>query len=323
MKRIDATIRPFTVRSGDGTLLQAFEVGQGEHRLLLSPGMGTPLLCWKYLFETLEKDYRVVTWDPRGCYGSEIPADSERIDVSDHVADGRAVLGSLGWEDERFALAGWSMGVEISLELRALYPKQAVALLLINGAFEHVLSTVTLLPFGPASEWLFDSMLALGYRYGSLTNTLVRGLLSSDLIVEFLSHAGVVAANGDFFGEVLRDFRELDFGFYSKMIRHLNRHSARALTSGVDVPTLITAGGMDKMTPLATAHELQDLIAGSELFVVDEGTHYTTIEFPDAINAEIARFLATFDWRGKLAPGRGPSRVRRMAGGGRGRQALH
>ncbi len=293
---IQAPVRRFTVTSADGTSIQAYEAGSGARRVLLPPGMGTPLLCWKYLFEALADDYRIVTWDPRGCYGSEIPLDPERIDVIDHVADGKAVLEALAWDEGPFALAGWSMGVEISLELRSRYADQVIGLVLINGAFEHVLSTVTLLPLGAASEWLMDGLLGVGYRIGPLANTLGRGFLSQDLVIGLLSRIGVVADNGAFFGEVLRDFKELDFGFYSKMIRHLNRHSARHLTAAVDVPTLITAGGADKMTPVSTARELQGLIPGSELFVVDKGTHYTTIEYPDTINPRIASFLGTLSW---------------------------
>lgn len=48
---------------------------------------------------------------------------------------------------------------------------------------------------------------------------------------------------------------------------------------------------MNKMTPLATARELHGLIPGSDLFVVPQGTHYTTLEYPEIVNLKIEDFL--------------------------------
>jgi len=287
MGPIDAPLTGYTLRSGDGTLLQVWQAGRGPHRILLSPGMGTPLLCWKYLFEAFADTCTIVTWDPRGCYGSAKPSDPTRIEVADHVADGEAVLAHLGW-DGPFVLAGWSMGVELSLELYTAHKRDVAGLILINGAFEHVLQTVTLLPH---ADQIVDRLLGLGQLLGPLASRIARAVLGQDWSVDLLLKTGIVTANERFFGDVLRDFRGLDFGFYCGMIRALNRHSARALCPGVDVPTLITAGTLDKMTPLATARELQTLIRDSELFVVPNGTHYTTLEYPEIVNLKIESFL--------------------------------
>jgi pimeloyl-ACP methyl ester carboxylesterase len=288
MATIDAPMTPFTVTSADGTSIQAWRAGTGPHRVLLSPGMGTPVLCWKYLFEHFADQVTFVTWDPRGCYGSAKPSDPSRIEVADHVADGEAVLASIGWAGGPYVCAGWSMGVELSLELYARHRDDVTGLVLINGAFEHVLKTVTLFP---GAERLVDRLLGLGVVLGPYTSPVVRTLLGQEWSIQALLKLGIVSDNEPFFGEVLKEFRQLDFGFYSGMIRALNHHSARALAPTVKVPTLITAGTSDKMTPLATARELRWLIPDAELFVVPNGTHYTTLEYPEIVNLKLDDFF--------------------------------
>jgi len=290
MASIDAPMTPFTVTSADGTRLQAWRAGTGPHHVLLSPGMGTPVLCWKYLFEHFTSQVTFVTWDPRGCYGSDKPADPAHIEVAHHVEDGEAVLSQVGWRGTPYVCAGWSMGVELSLELYTRHRDDVAGLVLINGAFEHVLKTVTLFP---GADRVVDRLLGLGQVLGPYTSPVVRTLLGQDWSIQALLHLGIVADNEPFFGEVLKEFRQLDFGFYSGMIRALNHHSARALAPTVQVPTLITAGTGDKMTPLATARELRWLIPGSELFVVPNGTHYTTLEYPEIVNLKLEQFFRT------------------------------
>lgn len=290
MVTIDAPMKPFHVTSADGTRLRAFQAGSGPHHVLLSPGMGTPVLCWKYLFEAFAKQVTFVTWDPRGCYGSDKPAEPTNIEVAHHVDDGEAVLAAMGWGGSPYVCAGWSMGVELSLELYARHRADVKGLVLINGAFEHVLKTVALFP---GADRIVDRLLGLGVALGPYASPVVSTLLSQEWTIKALLNLGIVADNEPFFGEVLKEFRQLDFGFYSGMIRALNHHSARALAPTVTVPTLITAGSGDKMTPLATARELRWLIPGAELFVIPSGTHYTTLEYPEIVNLKLEQFFRT------------------------------
>jgi len=86
-------------------------------------------------------------------------------------------------------------------------------------------------------------------------------------------------------------FRDLDFGTYFKMMVLTNEHTAVPYLPEVDVPTLITAGTKDKMTPLKTAHLIVDTIPNAELFIVPNGTHYTIVEYPEIINLRLERFF--------------------------------
>jgi pimeloyl-ACP methyl ester carboxylesterase len=60
----------------------------------------------------------------------------------------------------------------------------------------------------------------------------------------------------------------------------------------IDVPVSIVTGDKDLMTPPATAEHMHRAIAGSRMVVIEGGTHYTPVEYPDIIVDELERFLA-------------------------------
>ena len=78
---------------------------------------------------------------------------------------------------------------------------------------------------------------------------------------------------------------------YFTMTRYLHDHSAAAYLGEVRVPTLITTGTRDLLTPPDVAERMHRAIARSELVVVPRATHYIVAEFPDVLNDRIARFL--------------------------------
>ena len=58
------------------------------------------------------------------------------------------------------------------------------------------------------------------------------------------------------------------------------------------MPTLILVGEEDVATPPEKSKKLQSQIAGSKLVIIPRSGHSSTIEEPDAVNAEINEFLA-------------------------------
>ena len=107
-----------------------------------------------------------------------------------------------------------------------------------------------------------------------------------------LHKAGVLAENPEFFEEVLTHFSKVDWGRYFTMTRHLHAHSAAAYLGNVRVPTLITSGTRDRLTPPRTAQRMHRKIQGSELFVIPRATHYVVAEFPTLLTDRIAQFFA-------------------------------
>jgi pimeloyl-ACP methyl ester carboxylesterase len=292
MDKINAPIKQIRVTSGDGTDICAYICGSGKNRWLLPPGLGTPVMAWKYLFEYFKDHMTIVTWEPRGCYNSEAPDDLDRMYIDDHVADGLALIKHLGWDQgSRFVTGGWSMGVEIGLELYDRLPERIKALTLINGTFEYVLKTAFQVPFIPFVDVFLKNMLKGVSATSFLFSPASHYLLGKRWTIWLLQNLGLVAENKEFFGEVVQTFRDLDFGVYFPMMLKLNEHSANRILNQVRVPTLITAGTKDKMTPLYVSEYMHAKINESELFIIPNGTHYATLEYPEIVNLKLEQFF--------------------------------
>jgi pimeloyl-ACP methyl ester carboxylesterase len=61
----------------------------------------------------------------------------------------------------------------------------------------------------------------------------------------------------------------------------------------LDLPTLIVVGEHDQFTPVADAELIHREIRGSQLVVLEEAGHITSMEQPERFNAALAEFLRT------------------------------
>jgi pimeloyl-ACP methyl ester carboxylesterase len=283
---IDAPTRKGTAISRDGTRIAYHVIGDGPRVWLMPPAMGAPLVSMKPLIQQFSRDYTIVSWDNRGFYGSGDPPHAEAMRVEDHLDDMEAVVAAE--QLERFVLGGWSMAVQLSLEYTHRHPDRVRALVLINGPYERALSSVARVP---GSEALLVAALRAAASAGRVLNPLSRRYLGAGGAGKLLLRAGVIAANPTFVDEILKDFSQLDWGRYFTMTRLLHDHSAAAYLPKIRVPTLITTGTHDLVTPPPVAERLHAAIAGSELYVVPRATHYVVAEFPQLLGARIAEFL--------------------------------
>lgn len=287
---IEAPIVERVVRSRDGTRLACYRIGRGPKTWLMPPAMGAPLVSMKHILERFADELTIVTWDMRGFYRSGPPPLEEAYGVEAHLADLEAVVEAEGLDD--FVLGGWSMAVQLSLAYQHLHPERVRALVLIHGPYEHVLASTRL---GPGA--LLTPMLAVGRTAAPLVTRMNRRLFSLPGLAGALHRAGLLARNPELFTEVLAEFSTIDWGRYLKVVEGLHGHSVAAHLDDVRVPTLITAGTHDLLTPVPVAERLHRAIAGSELFVVPGGTHYTVTEFPELLCDRIAQFLAPVETR--------------------------
>jgi pimeloyl-ACP methyl ester carboxylesterase len=288
---IDAPLVEKRAISADGTKLAYFVVGRGDRLWVMPPAMGAPVVSMKYILERFAHAFTIVTWDQRGFYRSDPPHDPHAMTMSDHLADMRAVLAAEG-APRRFVLGGWSMAVQLSLEYYHHHPDDVRALVLINGPYERALSGVFPLPGG---ETLSLMAARVGARARGVLNPLLRNVLGARGLSKVLHRTGVIAENPEFFEHVLAEFSRVDWGRYLTMTRHMHEHSAKSYLDEVRVPTLITTGTRDILTPVRTAERMHEAIRGSELFVIPRATHYVVAEFPELLSDRIARFLAAHE----------------------------
>jgi pimeloyl-ACP methyl ester carboxylesterase len=71
----------------------------------------------------------------------------------------------------------------------------------------------------------------------------------------------------------------------------MTRPDSTSLLSSIHCPTLIVVGEEDTLTPPSMSRDLQRGIPGSELAVLRKSGHLSSLEQPEAFNAELARFL--------------------------------
>lgn len=113
----------------NGETMAYREVGRGEKTLLLIHGNMSSSIHWDVLIEQLEESFRICAIDLRGfgdsTYNSPINS------IKDFADDVKAFLTLKNIT--RFAVAGWSTGGGVALELAADLPEQVTHVILLES----------------------------------------------------------------------------------------------------------------------------------------------------------------------------------------------
>jgi pimeloyl-ACP methyl ester carboxylesterase len=278
-------VREGFATSADGTRIKYSVVGRGRRTWISTPAMGAPFVAMSRLYELLEDTLTIVTWDPRGFFGSSPLAREGAIGVEDHLADLDAVRRAVGVE--RYLSGGWSMGVPVSLEHARTAGGGLEGLILIAGPHERALAPV--IPFARA-EGAVLAALDGARALRRPMNLASRVLGGAPGLGKALRAVGLVADNEAFFQQIVREFRHVDWGLYLATARALHDYRATHLGE-LAVPTLVVAGERDRLTPVVAAEAQTRAIPGAELFVVPRATHYLVSEYPSIVAQRIERFV--------------------------------
>lgn len=289
MHRFEAPLEPRTLTAHDGTRVAYYVVGRGPRTMLVPPGVGTPLITWQYIADHLQDRYTMYIADPRGMHGSGMPSEIAGLGVVPHARDLEAIVEAEGLEDA--VVLGWSMGVQIGLEFQHRNPHRVRAMVLINGACEHVLETAFDAPGGRRTmRAIARGMVALGPALSVGVRALMR--VGKPATMQRL---GLVTRNVEGFGRMFWDLTDVDWPAYVRTMLVYDEHSAVDYLPQVGVPVLVTAGGRDTMTPVAIARRMCAQLPQAELVVFVDGTHYTHTEFFEQMNRALDDFLGRVD----------------------------
>lgn len=280
----------FTV-APDGVRL-FFEVTgcpQPAPTLVLCDGLSCDGYIWKYLQWALSERYRVIHFHYRGHGQSSLPPDLSRLKLSDFSRDALCVLDAC--ETESAVFIGHSMGVQVSLEAFNQSPARVAALVLICGSFGTPLRTFrgsdrleTLLPFIRAGV----------SRMPSVVGSVLRAILPTEmsfLLAQQFELDGRLIRREDFF-PYLEGVARMDPRMFVATLAAAGQHSAQDILRRIAVPTLIVAGRRDSFTPAHLSVTMSSQIPGSQLHVVEQGSHSAPIERPLEVAEVIGRFLA-------------------------------
>lgn len=273
--------------------------------VLLANGLGGTAEAFIPLIERLP-GFRFVSWDYRGLYRSGRPLRGyAALSIADHAKDALALLDHLDRQGhldrngpvgpltpERVHALGWSMGVQVVLEMARHDPRRAKTLVLMGGVAGRPYRTLANTSF---SERVVPGLLRRFQRKDAFVAKMVRLAADTEALVPLLIRLGLCHHDLDreVFRTIARSFKELDMHLYLELLSRLGEHDATDLLEHIEQPTLVVVGSADLLTPLAAAEAIARGIRRSELAVIPGGSHYAAVEMPDLI----ARRLRTF-WSG-------------------------
>ncbi|HEY0250717.1 MAG TPA: alpha/beta hydrolase [Kofleriaceae bacterium] len=275
-----------SVIARDGTRLGYQVRGEGP-AVVLANGLGGQYIAFKYLIEALG-GYKMICWDYRGLYSSGAAKDPRANTIAHQVDDLMVILENEGVGD--FAMAGWSMGVQVGFETIKRHRDRVKGMLAINGTYGKPFRTVM---GSRIIGRVIPTLLKIIKAQSSLAGRATRIVTGSEAVFNAMKRFGMVADTVDMeiFRETAGAFQQLDWKIYSDLLARLDEHDAEDVLSTVDVPvTIITADG-DLMTPPATSEHMHRLVRGSRLVMIEGGTHYTPVEFPKILVEELGRWL--------------------------------
>jgi len=253
--------------------------------LFLINGLGGNLVAWRFVIERFKHRFRIVSYDYRGMYASSTPPGKD-FSMTAHTRDALAVLDH--FDVDSAVIMGWSMGVQILLEVYDSAPEKAAALVLANGAYGKPLDKA--MPrLKPLARLTMD-LLALS---APLLRPLAKPVLATPAPLKLAKAVGVVSSFLDeqVFLDLARDYAQLDFTNYRDCVEALVEHDAEHVLDHISVPTLILGGGRDLFTPKSFAEEMARRIKGAELHIIEDASHYCAVEYPEIIVIRMRKFF--------------------------------
>ena len=280
------------IASFDGTAIAALkEPGSDGMPLLIANAVGIDLAVWRPALEGIAPPRPLVTWDLRGLHESGPPA-SERRDASAHAQDGIAVLDHFGVE--RFALAGWSSGARIAVQIAHECPERVAALVLVCGGAGHGigralrhLEVTSLLP----------SVVGVAKHFSSVLGGALRTVTARPELAGLVRQSGLIGPTADVprLVEMVKGMASLDTRELLASYEAVAGDAAPQLLASIQAPTLVIAGGRDQFAPVRVMTDVARAVPGAELQIYDDATHYLPIEFPERLSHDLRRWLTESD----------------------------
>lgn len=259
------------VRLGD---IQLFYEASGEGEpILLIPGFAAGRWLWFQQVESLARNFRVITFDPRGISHSDKPEGPQTISlIADDIA---ALLDAL--DIQSCHIIGASFGGFVAQEFALKYPSRIRKLILCCTSFggpNHIL---------PAPE----TLLAFASTKGLNTEERMRQNLLLAFTPEFVRTR---SAEIDTVIR-LRAANEVPEHIYLSQLQAAAGFNAEDRLANITCPTLVLSGDADVIVPVQNSMRLAQKIPGAQLRVIEGGSHTFFIERQEEFNRIVAEFL--------------------------------
>lgn len=247
--------------------------GTGEP-LVLIPGFGSGIWIWLRQIEELSKNFRVISFDPRGVSRSDKPQEITIKTTADDVA---ALLDEL--KIGQAHILGASFGGFVAQEFALSYPEKVKSLILCCTSFggqKHILPSM-------------DVLAAFASTKGLNTEERMR----ENLLLAF--NQTYVETHKEEIDKIceLRAKNVVPEHTYMLQLQAAATFDASERVSDIQTPTLVLTGDKDIIVPMQNSENLAAAIPNSELKITEGGSHLFFIEQANEFNNTVQGFIST------------------------------
>ena len=261
--------------------------GSGGPAILLLPTWAiVDSRHWKMQVPFLARDYRVITFDPRGNGRSDRPRDPAAYADAVVATDIRAVLDATG--TERAVLAGFCTGFIWALLFAAAHPQRVTGMVAIGPT----------LPIPPPDPWeraghSFDDVLDTAEGWAKENRHYWRQDWRG-YVEFFMSQIATEPHSTKPYDDLVEWGMQTDA---ETMLRDADappqiadEAEAARLCRSLACPVLVIGGDQDKIVPPERARRIAEL-TNAELLVIEGGGHAPHVRYPVAVNHAIRDFV--------------------------------
>lgn len=276
------------VFSSDEVVVRAWTNGaESGAPVLICNGLAAPAECWPGLYDDDSSGLRVVSYFHRGTSGSGRPLDESATYLSDHAADGLAVLDA--YDIDRAVVVGWSVGVPVAFEIAHQAPERVSALLAVSGipkgqeGLRRFLSQIN----GAVASGAFQAARALPPALLDLMGQIPVNSATMSL----LRFSGLIAPDTDpeLMAAALRKYLEHDPAWYLRLAEQAAR-TASVDTSHMRCPVAFLSGRGDPVVPWQAVVDVAAQIPGASAQIVP-GSHFLPLESPALVREALVELI--------------------------------
>ena len=236
--------------------------------VVLAHSLAASSAMWAPQMPFLTARFRVLSVDMRGHGGSDAPEGPYHLDGL--AGDFAALLGHLGLGPVDFI--GLSMGGMIGMTLASGHP----------GLLRSVVLADTMCQVPDAFRAALDGRIAIARADGMAA--LVEPTIERWFTPPF------VARNPAILDRVRADIRDTPVAGYAGCCGAIQTLALADRIGAIRIPTLVVVGRDDPATPVAASEAIHRAIPGSRLAILDQASHLSNIEQPEAFDAALAAF---------------------------------
>lgn len=247
--------------------LQGVEAGTP---VVLSHALGLDLGMWDALAAELGERHPVLRYDHRGHGGSSVPPGPYTMD--ELVDDAARLLRE--WDRGPVVWIGLSMGGMVGQGLAVCHPELLRGLVIANSAARYP----------EASRGAWAQRIAM-VEAGGLAAIV-------DMVMERYFHAGYRASAPAAIDRARATLLRTDPAGYVAACHAVAGVDWLDRLAGVRLPTLVIAGALDVGAPPALSEAMSERIPGARLVVLEQASHLSAAEQPEAFARLVAEFAA-------------------------------